>query len=128
VVVEFAVRRLALSGVTDNALFLALGAFLTSSGFAALAAVAAAFEAYRGITTRIQADRTIAREADDSERWWQMAMWLWTNRDHIMLVEASVMVDNLRRLVSTTGQAVMMKTLIAYFQERPEPPEGGAQT
>ena len=61
--------------MTWEDLRLAIGEFMTSAGFAGLAALAAATIAYRGISERGRIDRKLAIDADERARWWEALMW-----------------------------------------------------
>ena len=93
--------------MTDNAFALALGAFLTSSGFGGLMAAVAAGLAYLGVRHRLVGDKEIAeknRKADADaavatdalERWWDAFTWLWDNREHLGVAERALAIQSLR--------------------------------
>ncbi len=101
---------------------LSLGAFLTSSGAGGVAAVVAAYWAYRGVQSRLAGDRQIAAEAalseaaasrvaDARQRWWEMALWIWNARQYLDPVETVVAVEALKRLVQTQEQSAMLEVL-----------------
>jgi hypothetical protein len=75
-----------------------LGAFVTSPGFGAAVAGVAAWGAYKGISSRIIADRDMATIEEDNARWWEMANWLWDNRQLVDLEQAVKMLENLEDL------------------------------
>ncbi len=114
-----------------DAVRLAVGAWLTSPGFGGLAALVAAVIAYRGITKRIGADRALAVEADERQRWWEVLQWTWTNRealdDRDPLITADVLVA-LGEAVPTKSQSVILEAASrAIVEDDPaaEDPEVG---
>lgn len=99
---------------------LALGAFLTSSGFGGIAALGAAMVAYRGIKARIGYDRDAAVEADTRERWWQAYTHLWANREEIADDDLLDGVASLEEVAETAQQLMMLDLLVAEVIEKEE--------
>lgn len=110
---------------------LSLGAFLTSPGFAGLAALGAALVAFRGVSTRVEIERHLAheaqrhataearaaadrnheerRQAEALVRWWELTRWINVqlereNRDKDLLM--SLLIE-LETLVTTREQSIM---------------------
>lgn len=98
-----------------------LNEFVTSAGFAGAAAVVAAFVAYRGIVRRISADRDLAREADERQRWWEAVSWFWDNRQEIDPDLALDTLDSLGGLAQTREQAAYLKAVQTAIVEGLEP-------
>lgn len=90
---------------------IALGAFLTSPGFGGLSAAGAALIAYRGIKTRIGADRALAREADERQRWWEALIWLSEHRTGLPRKSIIEAVNGLADSASTREQLLMLKAV-----------------
>jgi hypothetical protein len=99
---------------------LSLGAFLTSSGLAGVAAVTAALIAANVAGARLRVDRilaaqqqeasqTAAHAADARARWWETVQWLWLNRaetNDLVFLEA---LQSLKEMVETRQQSVMLE-------------------
>lgn len=109
--------------MTDNPMWLALGAFVTSSGFGGLAALFAAGIAYLGLLRRVREDRATAvevadRAAEDAvesdarERWWQLLEWLYDHKkeanDYDPFIAARTL-HVLEDLASTRHQLAMLE-------------------
>lgn len=103
-----------------NTVRLALGAFLTSSGFGGVAALGAAALAYRGIKARIEYDQTAAVQADTRERWWQAYTHLWDNREQIADDDLLDGVASLQEVAETKQQTMMLDLLVAEVEEEVE--------
>lgn len=99
---------------------LAIGAFLTSSGFGGLAAFGAALLAFRGIRARIGYDQSAAVEADARERWWQAYTHLWDNREKIADEDLLDVVASLEEVAETAQQTMMLDLLVAQVIAREE--------
>ena len=94
--------------MTDNPFWLAMGAFLTSSGVGGLAALVAAVLAYKGIARRITFDRQQDRVADARERWWAAYTHLWANQSTIPVEALTEGVASLEKLAETEQQSMMV--------------------
>ncbi len=105
---------------------LALGAFVTSSGFGGVAVLTAAWIAYRTAADRLSGDRDIAAramaakesqdaEADRRERWWAAQRWLWENRTALIAadpVAVSRAIASLRKQADTETQYLTLDVMI----------------
>ena len=99
---------------------LSVGAFLTSAGAAAIAALVAAMLAYRGIVRRIEYDRKAATAADTRERWWQAYTHLWDHRAEIPTAALLNGVASLSDIAETEQQTVMLDLLLASTEDAVE--------
>lgn len=119
---------------------LGLGAFLVSSGFAGLAALAAAVIAYLGIRKRIDADRELATakaeadhravaakavadrdaaiEADQRARWWSALMWLWDNQASLNVEQALEAISKFDDASLTPQQSAMLLVVLGHFEAK----------
>lgn len=123
---------------------LSLGAFLTSPGFAGLAALGAALMAFRGVRRRVEVEWELAheaqrhasaearaaaernheerRQAEALVRWWELTRWINVqldreNRDEDLLM--SLLIE-LETLVTTREQSIMLEFLTKrLLQEAP---------
>ncbi|MEO7131675.1 MAG: hypothetical protein ABIZ07_09910 [Dermatophilaceae bacterium] len=108
--------------MTDSPFWLAIGAFIVSPGFGALAAVLAAFLAYWGIGRQLRGERALAQEkasndrataleGDRRRRWWTVLTWLWENRDDLGEVELMKGLIALKSTGLTAEQATMLQVV-----------------
>ena len=95
--------------MTWEDLRLAVGEFMTSAGFAGLAALAAATIAYRGIVERGRIDRSLAIDADERTRWWEALMWVWANREDLPSPVKLKVLRTLNSLSRNTTQSAMLE-------------------
>ncbi|HET7397223.1 MAG TPA: hypothetical protein VFJ94_01775 [Intrasporangium sp.] len=110
--------------MTDNGFALAIGAFVTSSGFAALVALFAAWLAWRGTVKQVEtarsaatasarAARALAEASDNRQRWWETARWFWDNRARMPEPEYLAGLEALTDsgLVRTEAQRAMLRAM-----------------
>ncbi|MGB8379688.1 MAG: hypothetical protein WCG47_00340 [Dermatophilaceae bacterium] len=114
---------------------LSFGAFLTSPGFAGLAALATALVAVRGVNTRVSVERELAheaqrhasaearaaaerhreerRQAEALVRWWELTRWINVQLDRENVDKDLLMslLVELEALVSTREQSIMLEFL-----------------
>lgn len=108
---------------------LALGAFVTSSGFGGLAAVCAAAIAYKGIGRRIRADKEMAADkssaeadaatmSDQRQRWWDALYWVWEHHGDLTDDAVLDLIDSLERGSTTPQQSAMLEAVMdAIFKD-----------
>lgn len=110
--------------MTDQPFLLLMGAFITSSGFASLVAIGAAWLAWRAAQGQIEASRSLAddnalraRELadrnDTRQRWWEAVQWF---HQHRKAIGESAFLDGIESLtgpsqVKTEAQRAILRAV-----------------
>lgn len=102
--------------------------FITSPGAGGVAALVAAIIAFTGILIKNAADKaegardraqdaSLAKDAEDARRWWELAGWTWTNRIDLGTTGVLEMLSVLEEQAHTAEQRTILAGIVTGLRD-----------